>query len=695
MTEKNHWQELLVFFRQDALIAGRHLRRPCPVPLPSVSLLEELRTLARHHGLLPLFHRHLLSSLALPETARPHPGQLPQDATAICPGCTEETLFQARWCCLPILTCRGATASIVWMLLGHMPGWQGFSFIGDPQPQASSLEAAITAQTAIGHDLQSPDYGFLAVTLQHPDEPPLTGGSLALSLALGMLLLDRGKRWPEGVYASGGLSVAGRIHNIAGEVLKYGRVGQDMKMLMYPDTGLLELIPDAKVVRCADLEQAVFALDCVQEGADAGKIILFRACLANPRLFLERFKSLPLGLLSFAAGRKLLARIGNERHRLFPVLGRCLADCHDDPERAAVIADLFSPEEISAIARQDSDEEALVAHRWCVSRIACANRNGAVADSRAWIDLAQTLEFSATKGVEKVDYANHAFVTARFNRYDFRPEPPGDFVECLDIEQRLYGIAQRDNRVLGAMYGTLAQNYGFCGPACRPQFADCIHKAEEAFGRKYRRESLRLLAYQIYSLLDGAQYSEAMKLLNRYLGTPAGGGPQQWIDAMLCLWRRPTEHTPFQTATVCRLLVELTHTGNLWPQPDWCRSLAAMLPGRLSHPWQLTACNLGQLFNAAGLHDQGAALLHRSVDACRAGGITMMPMALMPLAVLNDLYSGDAGIGSVCAEIVQKIRTSGLLHRPHFQPLMDATTPVQILEEVLADRGRYFPFSYR
>lgn len=688
-----HWRSLLVFLHEAPLIAGRHLRRPCPVPLPPEAFLAELCDLAQQQNLISLLNRHLLSTLALAEAIRPQPGQLPQSAIQGIPGWTEEMLFNAHWLCLPILTCQENAASITWLLLGRVPGQRGFSFIGNPQPELGSRESAIAALAAVHHLGACSDDGFLSVLLQHPDDPLLTGGSLGLPLALGMLLADKGKQWPQGVYASGSVSVDGRIHPVRCEGLKYGRVMHDMKMLLYPDTGLIETIADAKVVRCAELRQVLFALDCIQEGADGAEVVHYRACLANPRLFLSQFKSLPIGLLNFATGRDLLVRIRKERRQLLPALSRCLDDCADAPDRAAYIADLFDAEEIAIIARQDSDE-ALAAHRWCVARIAYANRNGAVADGQSWINLLHDL--TPLLGAEKRgDCANHGFVTTRFNRYYFHPDPPENFSRYFKVEQQIYQIDQRDNRILGAMYGTLAQNYGFCGLKYQQQFDECIRLAEAAFGRKHQWQSLRLLAYRIYNRMDECNFQEARELLNRYLALPAESGPGRWIETVLYQQRQPTEHSPFQATIICRLLAELGRAGALEVQPDWLRSLSTIIPCRLSHPWQLCASNLGQVFLAAGLQDQGTALLHRSAEACLSGGITMVPMALLPLAALHGFSPGNADVLLTCSKVLQKIRTSSILHLPHFQPLTSGIAPEQALGAVAATPGRYFPFSYR
>lgn len=690
---EHHWRELLVLLHRDPSIAGRRLRWPCPAPLPPPSCLDALHDLAQRHHLTPLLNRHLLSTLALPMASRPQPGRIPWADDRAFPDCTKERLDQARWICLPILTCQGSTASITWLLLGRLAGQRGCLFIGDPQPEARSQEAAATAFAASGYSLQSTDDGFLAVLLQHPADSPLTGGSLALPLAVGMRLLDQDKRWPKGVYASGGLTADGRILAVTGEERKYSLVAHDMHLLLFPETGLPATIPDAKVARCADLDQAFFVLDCFLAGADAAEILVYRACLVRPSLFLDQCASLPLGLLNIAAGRELLVRIRKERHQLLPALARCLMSCHDDPNRAALFVDLFNVGEIAALARQDS-EEAFEARRWCVARIACANRIGAVAESQTWITLAQDLA-EAMDIDKQIDCANHAFISNRFNRYEFRLAVPDDFAGYLDLEQRRYAIDRRDNRALGAMYGTLAQNYGFCGPPYQQQFTDSILRAKAAFGRAYCRENQRLLSYQIYSHIENGHHDAAMEPLNRYLGLPAGSPPSRWVDAVQELWRRPTEHAPFQTAVTCRLLAEFSRNGNLLPKSDWCRSLAAVLPGRLTHPWQLTACNLGELWYAAGLHEQGVALLHRSVASCFAGGIAMVPMALLPLALLNHLQPGAIKVWSIAGEVVEKVRASHLLYQPHFQPLVDAATSEDVLVCVFADPGRFFPFSYR
>nr|WP_320012205.1 hypothetical protein [uncultured Desulfobulbus sp.] len=687
-----HWHELFLHLQRAPLLAERRLCWPCPVGLPSSSMLHSLQHLSEQHNLHDLLARHLLSSLALAKHLQPELAQLPQSARAILSTYTNEQLQHIHWCCLPVLTRQGTDARILWMLLGRVSGGSGLHFIGDPQPATPCLQAVETVLEVMGSPGQV-EHGYLALLLQHPAGPQLTGGSLALPLALGLRLLDQGKPWPLHVYASGCLAPGGQVTAVAGETDKYALVAGHVRLLLFPETGLPAREADPRIVRCSSLEQAEFSLDCLLEEGDPEKIYQYRACLANPRLFLDQLTALPLGLLHSSSGCEQFDRIRQDRHALLPVLARALSGCCDVPERAALLADTFSREEIDHIGRSDH-EDAPAAHRWCVARIACANRMGAVGEGQQWVQLACALD--AAMDVDKrVDFVNHAFVTTRFNRYRFLADSPPEFSRYLEIEQRRYEIDQRENRNLGAMYGTLAQNYAFCGSEFQQQFDVCIERAEAAFGRKYRREQLRLLAYRVYRQLDEGNTSQAAVSLNRYLNLADDRSPEEWIEVLPALWQRPTEHAPFQTALICRLLAEQTQAGSLQPKPGWCSALAAVVPKRLSHPWQLTAYNLGRLCIAAGLPGEGQTWLHRSAAACRGGGPTMLPMTLLPLAALYAATPGDTGLLASCGEIVAAMRRDCFLELAHFQMILDASSPRRVLELVSAESGRFFPFSYR
>ena len=72
----------------------------------------------------------------------------------------------------------------------------------------------------------------------------------------------------------------------------------------------------------------------------------------------------------------------------------------------------------------------------------------------------------------------------------------------------------------------------------------------------------------------------------------------------------------------------------------------------------------------------------------------MRAMGLLPLSMLATLGLQPED-EAACASILAMIRTSALLDRDHFLPLVDAPTPAGALDEVAAHPGRYFPFSYR
>lgn len=690
----HHWSELVVLLRSSSLVSSRRLYRPCPIPLPPESMLNSLYELAEHQGLLPLFKRHLLTSLVLPATSPSHNNQLASILADTFPDYPMDSLLQANWCCVPILTCQQTSGSVVWLLLGRLPGTATVTFHGHPQPAISSSEAASAARSAVQRFVHAAQYEFLGLFLQHPDDPPITGGSLGLPLALGMLLLDRHKQWPPGVFASGGITADGSIQPVTGEECKYEAVVTDLNLLLYPETGLPAAFPeDTRVVRCRTLADAILALDLLAVDTDPQQIAHYRTCLSRPELFLKEFATLPITLLALPEGRRLLTRIQNKRKHLFPELTSCLNACQNAPERAKTIARLLSPDDVALLSQQ-GDDAAVTALDWCIACIAITNRRGLVTESTGWINLARNIgrQLSTKK---KADYTNHLFVTTRFNCYWFAPDPPAEFSRYLQTEEQIYQLDQCDNRRLGAMYGTLAQNYGFCGPQYREEFIDCISKTEQTFGRSYHHQKMRLFAYQIYSLLDCSQLQEATTLLHHYLQLPEKSTPGQWIDRAVTLNNTPTEHTAFQIAVVCRLLVELANTDQLLIQPSRVDQLAALLPAHLIHPWQLIAYNLGRLALITKQQQRATFLFQRSVMACTTAKGTMLPMALLPLAQLSTMNNCKEQALSTCINVLQDIRNNEHFHAQHFAPLITATSPAQALKKVLAEPGRFFPFSYR
>ncbi|MBM9536294.1 hypothetical protein [Desulfobulbus alkaliphilus] len=692
-----HWQELAVLLHRTPLIAARRLRAPCPVALPPEPFLAHLLATAHQKGLADLFYRHLLTALALPSPHKSQPDQLPHAAIqALFPEHAPATLYRGHWLCLPILTCQESTSSITWFLLGSLPGEEGGLILsGHPIPERSSRVAMQTALEAVRRCCGHTGGEYLVMAVQHPDDPPVTGGSLALPFALGMLLLDRQSPWPELVFASGGLTADGDLQAIDGETVKYLHVHKRMHALILPENGLINGLQETKVLRCADLDQAFFVLSCLQDRLDPQAINWYRVCLGNPQLFLEQFHILPLPLLTSREGRSVLSRIATQRHIFLHKLSICLAGCRDDPQRSAMLADLFTPEEILAIAHQAGGDEGFHAHQWCVARITSANRRGAVAATRVWIKLADTLHPRLTEE-EFVESANHGLIATRFNRYDFRPELPEDFHRALAMEEKTHPGATRNSRPLGALYGTMAQNYGFCGPQWRQHLEESVEKAAVAFGRKHHRDRLRLFAYRIYGLLDAELYGEASDLLDQYLGlTAAAGHPRHLITTLCQINQQPSEHTPFQTAVACRLLAETVGPGAPAPTVVDLQEIVNAIPAALHHPWQLTTCNLGRLALTLGAPALARQLLARALRACLQGGETMQAMALLPLAILHHHGLIEAEHTAICSRTLEMIANSPQLNQQHFRPLLQASGPDEVLAEVQRHRGRYFPFSYR
>ena len=116
---------------------------------------------------------------------------------------------------------------------------------------------------------------------------------------------------------------------------------------------------------------------------------------------------------------------------------------------------------------------------WCTVNMTLANHRGDIQTSLNWKDKCASLRLKPDDdtsliqsvietNVEKVaDFFNHAFV-ADHNRYYFNPDLPDNLTEILNRFEKLHRVQCESGcsvfPVLGRIYGTLIQNYAFCGP---------------------------------------------------------------------------------------------------------------------------------------------------------------------------------------------------------------------------------------
>lgn len=683
----DHWRQMSVLLRHAPGEARLLLQRPPPPGIPGKRPIARLLEPARWHGLTELLEKHLLSGFLMTPKEKQDQWRLPvQDILRrLFPETDPKLLRSGQWIHVPILAVQGKDTRIITMMTGLLSDDSGCRGIGSPLPGVRTSEAVQRAFRVAGRS-RAARYWFL----QEKDEKPLQGTSLALPVALALVLhRDSSLAWPRGLYATGGLKTDGAVVPVDHVREKYRCVACDCRLFLAPADMALSRDSDRPVQACATFADACFAASLYSDGITAADISLYQACWISERNFFNHFHEIPPPMLTSERADDYYRLVRSAPEHYLNLLAAAFRRCNHDRRRGQILAELFGPDVLENVAEKSPDSAFAVFH-WCLAAIAFYNYCGRVRETDRW----QTLTNRLCTGVELPEinrFINHDFVSRRFNRYDFRPEPTQMLADALAREERKQEIYPGSNGLLGALYGTLAQNYGFCGPDYFNALLEMTARAGKAFGSKYHGENRRLLNYEIYGYLDCGRIEQAGSLMAKYLGLKQESGPEEWLQKIKNLLSSSDPCASFEVALVMRLLNETGYIAS----PGEIRQCAVKIYRRQGHPWQLTAHNLGWLALAAGEDTEAGRLFRHSLRICLADSETMRPMGLLALAGLHA--SGAAGRAEY--ETARKIRQwlirANCLHTTHFQPVLALTDSEQLLTEVRQQQGRLFPFSYR
>ncbi len=684
MPAEGHWHSLSVLLGTASSVARSHMRRPAPPGLPRVAMLHQLGRAAAETGTEELFAKHLLSGALLSGSRQSHHRLVRELASSFLPDADSETLTRCSWIGVPILVVQGGRSHEIWLLAGRLPGTGMCHFPGAPLP---NRETRTSIRNALCY--KSREHDYWCWFLQCADEQPVSGDSLGLPVALAACLLERSRPWPDGVYATGAVEPDGTVRAVDHVRQKLQAVRIGCRLFLRPCRKSITGHGDGVEQECSTITDALFALDLFTGGISGSDIIVYRACGHDPHFLLSRFHDLPLSVLDTDPCRKTLEQAAADPGRFLGELVRALRQCGYDRSRGRRLVDLFAVRKIQEIVRQATGLAAHAAFDWCMACIAFFNHQGDTGASADWIEVAQGLRSLIDEG-ELARLVNHAFVSSRFNRYDFRPDPPPEFMNFLEME-KAHATTGRSSVLFGAMLGTMAQNYGFCGPSFLDLLLEKADQAEKAFGRRYENEARRLQNYTIYGLLDSGRLEEACALLPAYLGLAPASAAGEWFREVERLLADPREDAPFRAALALRLLAD---TG-FRPDPG---NVARSMPGvmqNVSHPWQLIALNLGKILARCDRAEEAAELFRHGLRICGDSGDTMRPMQLLFLAELHGLGRAGNQEYTRARDLLAWLSSTPCLERNHFAMLFTITDPADLLGVVREQAATLFPFSYR
>jgi hypothetical protein len=259
---------------------------------------------------------------------------------------------------------------------------------------------------------------------------------------------------------------------------------------------------------------------------------------------------------------------------------------------------------------------------------------------------------------------------------------------------------------LGKLYGTIAQNYGFCGSDYLDNVERHVRLAQENFGGglidepEIKKQWQREFSILAYAYLDAGRIGQAKAALWRFLGISAWAelNKQNCCDTAISF--------PYQQALLLRYLADSLNDAEHGKES---RSVFAELKneflsclkrikyekGKRSHPWQLWAYNLGRLLAETDEIERAKDAWHISLEMCFCGGETVVVMGLLPLAELfkYNLYGNEEK--RKLDNIVDLLQKTSSLSRKHFSELLACQKEEDVLTLVKDKPDKFFPFSYR
>jgi hypothetical protein len=329
-----------------------------------------------------------------------------------------------------------------------------------------------------------------------------------------------------------------------------------------------------------------------------------------------------------------------------------------------------------------------------------ANHSGNVEDAKKWTEKSKKLMHEAVRTPEGRILlkwlSNHEFVDNRHNHFDFRPEIPEGLPELIKKAEKIFSI-ETDGHVgaaepsLAAIYGTIAQNYGFCGPLFLQETFGYSKKAIERFGgmygadmpENYREDCLRQYSYITYACLDAGDFENAKKHLLLYFACASLEQVSQ-IFSSFSEWHH---------ALFSRFIADTQNSSLFCTYIHFLMDKASSITSE-NHPWQLWYFNMARCAWLEKKLDQAKNFAIESLTLCenKGPGNTISVMGLLPLSFLY----ANRMIYEPVKEKFDLFSETALKINPNFFKCSEKNKSMEsILECVHKTPQQFFPFSYR
>lgn len=658
-----------------------------------LSHLPELQSLLK----LRLISETLLFSCELPHWVRPwveeHMGIHPYYNRK-----EWERMRSGAWAAVPVAVVLDKSPRLRYFMIGLLPNaesnpsWPDWA---NPLMAETTKKSIVTARNACSRRISlSGGFGFYCYPLAIPNNNvQFTGGSLGLPFAIGFMALLTAESVSESVLATGTIDEQGRILGVEQIEAKATLAGREKySLFLYPSENSPPPAPEfLEILPVSHIDQA--RMCAVLHAPDrANDLIKLSGMIEDPENFARTCDSFPAEWLDWMNREGItvptMERVCNSAesfNSFVTTFERCLEKWK--LERCEALKRMADPDLFSNTTKITP----LATFKWHMLTMALANHRGRVEEA---IECSKRAEALLEKARQQnldicAEYHNHKFVSVH-NLYQFAPLLPEEVQKTLDFLKERYALNCRTgcttDKTLGGLYGSIAQNFGFCGQ----EYIDDVEKytvlAQRAFGDGEIPECiegwLRPLHYLTYGALEAGLMEKASNTLLRYFQIekwedlwPAIEGFDQWQHALLARFLADAEST-----SKIKRYFDLVYTSrNQHLKPE--------------HPYQLWAYNMGRLAKRLGLWQEAVDAFAESLALClsREQGPTVHVMALLPLSGLQqmgelkrvDLTKAEKAVRSAAER----------LNHDHFQLLKENDLKT-VLKKVWEQPGKLFPFTY-
>ncbi|MDP2645330.1 MAG: hypothetical protein Q8P24_10350 [Desulfobacterales bacterium] len=672
----------------------------------SVAFFKIKKLLAGEDDLGLLFERFLLAWL-LADKAHGPPWAASflkkhLDLNRHFPDVAWETILGGTWTDAPVLMVAGGKGEIHHFMAGRFQGENKKDLL--PQwaiplldnESLTTLHHAAEAAAAI-HPLKKGTRLYIFPLAAANARFQITGSSLGLPAAIGFLKVLTGEKIAPKLLATGSVDPKGCVGKIEG--LREKRLcasGEDrFSLLLFPEENAPISANDAvETLPVATLEEAwMFARWHVP--GNGKRLVALSAMLSDPHAFLDHMKSVDSSWVKYQAVRGkfsgILEQIAASAELFAPFVSHLNAKIANwQLKDAGIYCDFIS----EYLFERAAAGAPLSAFGYACATLALANHTGDVMAGRAAANRANRL-FPRARSADVnlcADFFNYRLVSLH-NEYRFDCAFPEDLRQLLAMLESRYQcqceVGCPTDTVLARLYGTVAQNYGFCGPGHLANTEKYAHLSMTAFGGgkvpEYCRDVLRQYAYLIYALLDAQDHLRARDSLFAFLGAADWQQVHKLRDEnRLNIW---------QHAALSRFLADVADHQPAAAYLDWC-SQGRKLFTNPDHPRQLWTFNLGRIALHLNRPDPAVRWFKKSLKLClhNQRRATIYVMALLPFSALwhmgvTDAYGSNSAINKV-------IETALKLNASHFESLAGAGMEAA-LEQIWQCPQRLFPFSYR